>query len=149
MAITELMVAFVKARQALGAHYIRDTGDYAELLVAEALKAKRNLSGVTKGYDVLCSTRGKIEVRSRTLPRDGRKETRLEIPKEKINGFSVLAGILFDPDISVIGGFLLPHDDAIALSEQQKFLRIPFERGAQHPNAQDITSLLKAAQARV
>lgn len=147
--LTDLIKQFASAREALERHAVRDTGDYAEVLVAEALKACRNTSGVTKGFDVLCATRGKIEARSRTLPRDGRNEDRLEIPRAKANGFALLAGVLFNSDLTVRGGFLLPHDDAISLSSRQKFLRIPFSVGAAHPNAQDITQLLRDAQARV
>jgi len=140
------MKQFAKARESLEAYGIRDTGDYAEVLVAEALKATRNTSGVEKGYDILCPKLGRLEVRSRTLPRDGRNETRLEIPKEKVGGFDFFAGILFDPELSIVGGFLLPHDDTVALAGLQKFLRIPFEKGARHSNARDITALLKKAQ---
>lgn len=147
--LTDLMKQFASARKALERHAVRDTGDYAEVLVAEALNACRNTNGVMKGFDVLCETRGKIEVRSRTLPRDGRNEDRLGIPQAKVNGFSVLAGVLFNSDLTIRGGFLLPHNDAIALSSKQKFLRIPFSVGAAHPHAQDITQLLLDAQARI
>jgi len=149
MTITELMRQFVKAREQLEAHGVRDTGQYAELLVCSALSAERNRSGVEKGFDIRCSANGRVEVRSRTLPRDGRNETRLEIPKEKVGHFDCFAGILFNPDISVRGGFLLPHDTAVALAGKQKFLRIPFEVGARHPEARDITALLRDAQARL
>lgn len=147
--ISTLIAEFARAREALEQHGVRDSGGYAELLVAAALGAQRNVSGVQKGYDVLCNERGKIEVRSRTLPRDGRGEDRLEIPRDKVNGFAVLAGVLFNPDLSVSGGFLLPHDEAVALSAQQKFLRISFRVGARHPAATDISDALKAAQARL
>lgn len=147
--LTDLMKQFASAREALENHAVRDTGDYAEVLVAEALKANRNTSGVMKGFDVLCDTRGKIEVRSRTLPRDGRNEDRLEIPQAKVNGFDILAGVLFNSDLTIRGGFLLPHDDAISLSAKQKFFRIPFSVGAAHPNAQNITQLLLDAQIRI
>lgn len=146
MSITALMRQFVKARECLEVFGIRDTGDYAEVLVAKALNATRNPSGVKKGFDILCSTHGKVEVRSRTLPRDGRKETRLAIPKEKVGAFAWLAGLLFDPELTVIGGFLLAHDDAVALANQHRFHRIPFERGAYHSNARDITASLRHAQ---
>lgn len=149
MRITEAMKQFVKAREELEPFGIRDTGDYAELLVCAALGAERNASGVTKGFDVLCETRGRIEVRSRTLPRDGRKETRLEVPKDKIGYFDYFAGVLFASDISIIGGFLLPHDDAVAIAGKQKYLRIPFEAGARQARAVDITPLLKQAQGTI
>ena len=95
------------AREALEGHDVRDTGDYAEVLVAEALKAWRNTSGVMKGFDVLCDARGKIEVRSRTLPRDGRNEDRLEIPEAKVKQKNT--------DIKGITVFMLFMDWAMAL----------------------------------
>lgn len=149
MSITELMQHFVKATEQLEAHGIRDTGQYAELLVCSALNAERNRSGVQKGFDIRCSSNGRVEVRSRTLPRDGRNETRLEIPKDKVGHFDCFAGILFNPDISVRGGFLLPHDAAVALAGKQKFLRIPFEIGLRHPAARDIAAMLQDAQSRL
>lgn len=147
--LTDLVKQFASAREALERHDVRDTGDYAEVLVAAALNARRNGNGVAKGSDVVCNARVRIEVRSRTLPRDGRNEDRLEVPPAKVNGFDFLAGVLFNSDLTVRGGFLLPHDDAIALSSRQKFLRFPFAVGAAHPNAQDITPLLLGAQTRI
>ena len=90
------MKQFCKARARLAKYGIRDEGGYAELLVAKALCAKRNASGVQKGYDLICKKRGKIEVRCRVLPRDGRNEDRLVIPKVKVKGFDVFVGVLFD-----------------------------------------------------
>jgi len=149
MSITQLMQQFVRAREQLETHGVRDAGQYAELLVCSALNAQRNRSGVEKGFDIRCSENGRVEVRSRTLPRDGRNETRLEIPREKVGLFDHFAGILFNPDISVRGGFLLPHDAAVALAGKQKFLRIPFDVGARHPAARDMTALLQDAQSRL
>ena len=146
MVITQLLREMLQVREALEAHGIRDTGGYAELLAAKALGATRNLSGVEKGYDLVCSKLGRIEVRSRTLPRNGRKETRIEIPSQKTDGFDWLLGILFNPDVSIVGAFLLPHDAAVGLSELQQFKRIPFEVGAAHHEAIDVTSKLRDAQ---
>lgn len=146
MVVTQLLREMLLIRQALENHGIRDTGGYAELLAAKALCATRNLSGVEKGYDLVCSNLGRIEVRSRTLPRSGRKESRIEIPSQKYDGFDWLLGILFNPDVSIVGGFLLPHDATLSLAELQQFKRIPFEVGAAHCEAIDITAKLKEAQ---
>jgi hypothetical protein len=143
------MKQFSQAREQLEKFGIRDSGDYAEVLAARALGVTRNESGVQKGYDLYCPKLGRIEVRSRTLPRDGRKETRLEVPKEKANGFDIFVGILFAADISIIGGFLLPHDEVLALAGNQKYLRIPFEVGAGHPKAVNITAQLREAQKNI
>jgi hypothetical protein len=142
------MKQFCKARARLAKYGIRDEGGYAELLVAKALCVERNTSGVQKGYDLLCKKRGRIEVRCRVLPRDGRNEDRLQIPKEKVNGFDVFAGVLFNADLSIVGGFMLTHDEAIALASagNEKYLRIPFRVGIAHPKATNITARLKKAQ---
>lgn len=146
LSITGLIMQFINIREELEKYAVRDIGDYAELLVARALRAKRNASRVGKGFDVVSRKLGKIEVRSRTLPRDGRNETRLQVPKEQVGHFDYFAGILFDPNISVVGGFLLPHDDTIDLAGKQKFLRIPFEIGMHHRKALNITDKLRRAQ---
>jgi hypothetical protein len=139
------MKQFCKARARLAKYGIRDEGGYAELLVAKALCAKRNASGVQKGYDLLCKKRGRIEVRCRVLPRDGRNEDRLVIPKVKIKGFDVFVGVLLDSDLSVIGGFELPHNATVALASGNE--RVPFHVGIAHPKAINITARLKKAQA--
>ena len=149
MSLKHLMQEYIRARDALRPYRIGNTGDYAEVLVADALSAVRNESGVTTGFDVVCARLGKIEVRSRTLPSDGRGEDRLEIPKKKIGKFMTFAGVLFASDISVIGGFLLPHDDAIELAGKQKYFRIPFSIGRAHVRAIDISDALRASQARL
>ena len=149
MVITKLIRDFQSIREALESHGIRDTGGYAELLVAKALGATRNISGVQKGFDITCQDRGKVEVRSRTLPRNGRNEDRIEIPEQKANGFDWLAGVLFGPDMTVIGGFLLPHDDAIELANRQRYKRISFRMAASHSSAVDITQALRDAQSSV
>ena len=146
ISITAIMKQLSQLREQLKIFGIRDTGGYAEVLVAKAIGAVRNRSGVEKGYDLVCSKLGRVEVRSRTLPLDGSKETRLEIPEAKANGFDVFAGVLFAADMTVLGGFLLPHNEAISLAKNQKFRRIPFEIGAAHPNSTDITAQLRQAQ---
>ncbi|MEN5033707.1 hypothetical protein [Pseudomonas sp. TWI929] len=146
MEITQLLKTMLRYREALEAHGIRDTGGYAELLAARALCASRNKSSVEKGFDILCPQLGRIEVRSRCLPRSGRHETRIELSDKKEGGFDYLLGILFDPDIEVVGGFLLPHHAAISLSRLQQFKRIPFATGLAHPQAIDITEKLRLAQ---
>ncbi len=142
------MKQFCQARERLAKYRIRDTGDYAEVLATKALGAKRNTSGVEKGYDLTGKAGERIEVRCRVLPRDGRNEDRLEIPKAKIKGFDVFVGVLFSADLSIVGGFTLAHDDALALASagNEKYLRIPFRRGLAHPKATDITAQLKKAQ---
>jgi len=86
--LRELLAQFVSAREKLEAFNIRDSGDYAEVLIAKALGGSRNVSGVERGFDVLTAEHGRVEVRSRTLPRDGRRETRVRIPSSSCRAAS-------------------------------------------------------------
>ena len=145
MKITRLIKKYNKLRNELKIHNIGNTGHYAELIVANSIKAARNLNGVKKGFDIVCEKYGKIEVKSRTLPKKG-TENRISIQKSKINQFNYLAYVLFDSDMNVKGGFLLPYSDVISLIENKKYARFNFKDVFNHENAIDITKKLKKAQ---
>src|SRR5579875_1095100 len=107
MTIKALLQKLAAIREELEAHGIRDEAGYAELLIASTLGASRNVNGVVRGYDVLCAKRGKVEVRSRTLPRDGRAEARIKIAAKKRGEFAWLAGVIFSPALDVVEAYLL------------------------------------------
>ena len=112
MSIRELLNELASVRRKLSEYGIRDESGYAEMLVAEALNGKRHSSGVEKGSDLLAPEFGRVEVRSRTLPLDGRNEARLNLPAKKRDGFDWFAGIVFNSDLTINHAFLLPHDEA-------------------------------------
>lgn len=112
MSIRALLVELASVRRKLAEHGIRNEGGYAEMLVAEALNGQRHSSGVVKGSDLVAPEYGRVEVRSRTLPLDGRNEARFNLPEKKRGEFDWLAGVIFNSDLSVKDAFLLPHDAA-------------------------------------
>lgn len=149
MTIKALLRELAAVREKLAAHGIRDESGYAELLIANALGASRNVSGVVRGYDVLCATRGKVEVRSRTLPFDGRAEARIEIPAKKRGKFAWLAGVIFTPSLDVRDAYLLPHDVAWEIAGTNRNSRIPLKLALAHPQVEIITSAVRRAEVAV
>lgn len=146
MTIKVLMQELAAVREKLATHNIRDESGYAELLVAHALGAIRNSSGVTRGYDIICKYRGKIEVRSRTLPFDGRAEARIEIPPKKRGEFAWLAGVVFTPSLDVSDAYLLPHDAAWEIADTNRNARVPLKAALAHPQVEIITQALREAE---
>lgn len=149
MTIKVLLQQLAAIREKLAAHGIRDEAGYAELLVANALGASRNISGVVRGYDVLCTNRGKVEVRSRTLPFDGRTEARIEIPAKKRGEFAWLAGIIFTPSLDVREAYLLPHDAAWEIAGTNRNSRVPLKLALAHPQVEVITPAVRKAEIAV
>src|SRR5437763_17111350 len=103
----ELMAALARVREQLREFGIRDAADYAEVLVAEAISGLRGERKVTKWFDVLAPLYGKVEVKCRQLPSDGRLEERVEIGTAKEAGFEHLAVVVFHPDFSVKGAVMV------------------------------------------
>lgn len=145
MQLRDLLTQFVVAREELERYGIRDSGDYAEVLVAKALRGSRNSSGVERGFDLLTPEYGRVEVRSRILPRDGRRETRIRVEEKKWNHFAWLAGVIFEPSLSVHAAYLLPHDAAQSLA-LGAYPRFPLEAALAHPDCVNITAPLKEAE---
>jgi hypothetical protein len=127
---------------------IKDQGSYAEHLVAEALGASVLANGVNKGFDLLHERYGKIEVRSRRYPLDGRREDRAHLSIKKSGLFDFFVHVAFDSDYSVSGAYLAPHDAIAALAAESKNRCVRFSAGSALPNSTDITAKVKKAQSQ-
>lgn len=127
MSIKYLLNELASVRKKLSDHGIRDESGYAEMLVAEALGGKRHSSGVEKGSDLLAPEYGRVEVRSRTLPLDGRNEARLNLPEKKRGEFDWFAGVVFSSDLSINTAFLLCHEDAWECASKNKRNDVTFK----------------------
>lgn len=112
MNIRPILVELAQIRRKLAEFGISNEAGYAELLVAEALGGKRHDNGVEQGSDLEAPGYGLVEVRSRTLPLDGRNEARLNLPKKKWGKFDWFAGVIFNSDLTVRDAFLISHDVA-------------------------------------
>ena len=142
------MKQLAETRDYLAESGIRDTADYAEVLVAEALGAERTQSGVNQGYDVLSPQYGRVEVKHRVLPTDGRQEERVDIRNTKADGFDYLAIVVFFTDYSVKGAVLVPYSQVWPIINARKYRRISFSEARQLESVVDIIELVSAASQR-
>src|SRR4051794_15431498 len=77
---------------------VRELGKYAVILVGAALDARVIQNGVNRGYDLEHDSFGRIEVRSRREPLDGRSERRVELPIKKLGHFDHFVHVVFRKD---------------------------------------------------
>lgn len=143
-----LMAQLAVLREKLRHYGIRDASDYAEVLVAEAVCGMRQASRVIKGFDVECPRYGRIEVKCRQLPLDGRMEERVEVSPAKEKGFDYLAIVIFHPDFRVKGAVLVPYSKVWDLVRVQEYNRISFSQATKLKGAIDITGLVSALAER-
>ena len=144
----DLMRQLAAVRERLREFGIRDASDYAEVLVAEALAGQRSTSRVNKGHDVLAELYGRVEVKCRQLPPDGRIEERVEIGAGKEGGFEFLAVVIFRADFSVKGAVVVPYAAVWELVARQEYNRVSYSQACQLPGAVDITPGVHAASER-
>src|SRR5690349_25100263 len=144
----ELMRQLAALRERLRQFRIRDASDYAEVLVAEALEGKRLASHITKGHDILAELYGRIEVKCRQLPADGRIEERVEVGAGKEGGFEFLAIVIFYPDFTVKGAVVVPYDAVWEFVARQSYNRISYPQACGLPRAVDITAAVQVAAER-
>lgn len=141
----DLMQQLATLRHRLRGHGIRDAADYAEVLVAEALAGRRLASRVTKGHDVLAAPYGRVEVKCRQLPPDGRVEERVEVSPAKEGGFEFLAVVVFRPDFGVKGAVVVPYAAVWEFLGRQDYNRISYAQACRLCGAVDITEAVQAA----
>ena len=110
----------------MGEHGIRSVADYAEQVVADALSGVRVANGTNKGFDITAPHYGRVEVKFRQLPSDGRIEERCALSDAKENGFDYLAVVIFQPDFTVKGAVLVPYDEAWKFVVANEYKRISY-----------------------
>ncbi len=142
------MAKLATLRESLREYGIRDASDYAEVLVAEALNGMREISRVIKGFDIQASRYGRIEVKCRQLPPDGRLEERVEVNAAKESGFDYLAIVIFHADFRVKGAVLVPYASVWQLVSMQQYNRISFAQARELEDAKDITAMVAAVADR-
>ena len=142
------MRQLAETRVCLAEYAIRGTPDYAEALVADALDGRREPSGVNQGYDVLCPRYGRLEVKCRVLPADGRREERVDLRDTKADGFDYLAIVIFYPDYSVKGAVLIPYSQVWPIVDSRKYRRISYGEAFQLEGAVDVSEPVRAASLR-
>lgn len=144
----QLMTQLAVVRSRLAKFRIRGTSDYAEVLVAEAIGGERMQSGINQGFDVTSSDYGRVEVKCRRLPTDGRREERVDLRDTKTDGFDFLALVVFFPDFNVKGAVLVPYDEVWPLVESRKYRRVSYPEACDLSGAIDITLMVVEAASR-
>jgi hypothetical protein len=144
----ELMTQLGKIRTLLREHGIRDAPDYAEVLVAEALDGVRVASKVNQGHDVIAPSYGRVEVKCRQLPSDGRVEERVAVSASKLRGFDYLAIVIFHLDFTPKGATMVHYDAVWDLVVNQSYNRVSFAQAACLAGAIDITDKVRLASSK-
>ena len=139
-----MIQAYAAALERLQNFDIRSIGDYAEALVAEALAGKR-VSRNTKGHDVLAPLYGRIEIKCRVLPRNGRSEQRATLGSTKMDGFDYLALVTFDRDLSIKTAVIVPHAATWEFVQTTYRHRIKPDEALKLSGAKDITDAVRMA----
>jgi hypothetical protein len=142
------MRQLAEMRGCLAEFGIRDTPDYAEVLVAEALEGDRVPNSVNQGYDVTSPKYGRVEVKCRVLPTDGRREERVDVRDTKADGFDYLAIVVFYPDYSVSGAVLVPYGEVWPIIDSRKYRRVSYGEACHMEGIVDITEFVSAASQR-
>lgn len=140
----DLIQAYAVALERLESFDIRSVGDYAEVLVAEALAGKR-VSRNTKGHDVLAPLYGRIEIKCRVLPRSGKSEQRATLGISKMDGFDYLALVTFHRDLSVKTAVIVPHAATWEFVQNTYRHRIKPDEALKLTGAKDISEAIQKA----
>lgn len=144
----ELMRQLAAVRSRLSVYGIRDASDYAEVLIAEALGGARVPSRVNRGYDVVADGHGRVEVKCRQLPADGRVEERVAIGEAKEDGFESLAVVIFHADFAVKGAVVVPYAAVWAFVAERRYRRLSYTTASRLAGAVDVTARVRMAAER-
>ncbi|MEX2671678.1 MAG: hypothetical protein WD294_06160 [Phycisphaeraceae bacterium] len=144
----QLMAQLAVLRTRLAKYQIRGASDYAEVLIAESVGGERAASGVNQGFDVTSQDFGRIEVKCRRLPADGRREERVDLRETKADGFDSLAIVIFFPDFNVKGAVLVPYAEVWPVVAARPYRRISYPEACRLSGAIDITMRVVEAAGR-
>ncbi|HZL34216.1 MAG TPA: hypothetical protein VFC78_02835 [Tepidisphaeraceae bacterium] len=143
------LAQYFSALQKLEPYSIKTLADYAEYAFEAALGGKR-VGRNGKGYDLIVPRLGRVQVKSRQLPSDGRIEERLHLSTCSAGSCDFLAAIIFNADFSVkkatVVPFLAVFDFMQRHVDPQKKIR--FDLIAALPGAGDVTSDVRRAVER-
>ncbi|HYO60285.1 MAG TPA: hypothetical protein VEU29_00120 [Actinomycetota bacterium] len=123
------------------------TGDFAETLVKVALKGELAANS-EKSWDVRTPAGERIQVKSRLLV-DPAKSKQRQLSPIRSWGFDSLVVVLFDADYRVWRGVKLPIELVRGSGTQSDWVNgeliVARDSLLDHPDAEDLTELLRAA----
>lgn len=138
---------YLAALEALRPYAIESIADYAEYLFEQALGGKRVKRGV-KGHDVIVEGLGRIQVKERRLPADGRVEERLHLRNMTCDSCDQLGAIIFNNDLSIRKAVLIPQNDVwrLVVEHPDPEKKVRFDLIAALPSAINVTTRLRTVQ---
>ncbi len=142
--LRELLVAYLYAMERLRPYGIESIADFAEFLFASALGGERVGRG-KKGHDVIVPKMGRVQVKERRLPADGRKEERLHLKNMECSSCDFLGAVIFENDFGIKKATLVPHKIVwqVILRHPDPERKVRFDLIAGLPGAEDMTERLR------
>jgi hypothetical protein len=136
--------ALLQTIESLREYDIQTLADYAEFLFAKALRGERHRRG-HKGCDVTCDAYGRVQVKHRLLPRDGRIEERLHCRNLDPLAFDTLGAVIFNTDATVKKALVVRQADmwTVYQSTADPDKKISYAKFAALPAATDMTAALR------
>jgi hypothetical protein len=138
--IRHLLTQYLTAMDQLRPHGIKSIADFPECLFAVTLGGDRVMRG-RKGHDVLVPDLGRVQVKERRLPADGRMAERLHLKNLTCDSCDHLAAVIFANHFTVTKATLAPHADVWRLiqSDPDPEKKVRFDLIARLATAVDMT----------
>jgi hypothetical protein len=138
--LRRLLKQYLVVMRGLHDHGLASVSDLAEIAFAQALRGTPASRG-TSGYDILAPKFGRVQVKCRKLPADGRLEKRLLLGNLTARCCDHLGGVIFATDLTVKKATLVPFNRVWELIERHPDpeKKIRFAMLAVLPGAIDFT----------
>jgi hypothetical protein len=143
--LRQLLSDYLTSLDRLRPYSIESISDYAEYLFEHALGGKRVGRG-SKGQDVLVPNVGRVQVKQRRLPSDGRIEERLHLRNVTCDSCDQIGAVIFNNDLSIKKALLARHDEVwkLILTHSDPEKKVKFDLLASLPSTVDLTARLRA-----
>lgn len=142
--LRDALKAYLSALDQLRPYGIESIPDFAEYIFEQALNGERVARG-SKGHDVLAPKLGRVQVKERRLPSNGRLEERLHLRNVSDKSCDYIGAVIFNNDLSVKKATLVPHAPVwrLILSHNDPEKKVRFDLLASLPGARDLTKELR------
>lgn len=119
-------------------------GYFAELVFAAAFSTELE-EPFNPGYDIRTREHGRVQVKCRRLPADGRREERLHLRDMEPGSFDYLGAVIFNNDWTVKSGALIPANVVWQLIHLHDYNqgKIPYIEVRSLPGAVDVADRLR------
>ena len=141
--LSSLLSRYIAVLRELRPYGIESPADVAEYLFEQALGGKRTKRG-KKRHDIVVNKLGRVQVKARCLPSDGRKERRLHLGNMNRSSCDYLGAVIFTCDLHVHRAVLVPADAVWRLIEEHTDpeKKVQFDLLAALPRSVEMTERL-------